>query len=62
MKVTRNRNYPSQIADQYMLRFPDGMRKHVKSQAKENGRTMNAEIIYRLEQAYRATAQIDACK
>ncbi|MCF3642911.1 Arc family DNA-binding protein [Rhizobium sp. TRM95111] len=35
--------------DQYMLRFPDGMRDRLKATAEQNGRSMNAEIITRLE-------------
>lgn len=35
--------------DQFPLRFPPGMRAEIKDAAKRNGRTMNAEIIDRLE-------------
>jgi plasmid stability protein len=35
--------------DQYMLRFPDGMRERLKQIAAENNRSLNAEIIARLE-------------
>lgn len=35
--------------DQYMLRFPDGMRDRLKELAAENKRSLNAEIIARLE-------------
>lgn len=31
--------------DKFMLRFPDGMRDAVAERAKENGRSMNSEII-----------------
>ncbi len=41
--------YPSEKLDQYMLRFPDGMRERLKTLAKDNNRTLNAEIIARLE-------------
>lgn len=36
-------------SDQFSLRFPDGMRDELKEVAKANGRSMNAEIIARLE-------------
>lgn len=36
--------------DQYMLRFPDGMRDKLKSAAAANGRSLNAEIVYRLQE------------
>jgi hypothetical protein len=37
-------------ADQYMLRFPEGMRDAIISRASANGRSMNTEIIAALEQ------------
>lgn len=41
--------YPSEKLDQYMLRFPDGMREQLKDIAASNGRSLNAEIIHRLQ-------------
>ena len=41
--------YPSEKLDQYMLRFPDGMRDLLRQEAKKNKRSLNAEIIERLE-------------
>lgn len=35
--------------DQYMLRFPEGMRDRIKLSAEVTGRSMNAEIIQRLK-------------
>ncbi|MBN8189545.1 Arc family DNA-binding protein [Salipiger thiooxidans] len=32
-------------ADQYTVRFPDGLRDRVKEAAEANGRSMNAEIV-----------------
>lgn len=46
--------YPSDKADQYMLRFPEGMRDRLKAAADRIGRSMNAEIIARI-QDYEAT-------
>lgn len=40
---------PSRKLDQYIVRFPDGMRDQLKQAAKENNRSLNAEIIARLE-------------
>lgn len=40
---------PSRTLDQYIVRFPDGLRDRLKEVAKANGRSMNAEIVYRLE-------------
>lgn len=37
------------LQDKFMLRFPDGMRERLKEEAAKNNRSMNAEIIYRLQ-------------
>lgn len=39
-------------ADQYTVRFPDGLRDRIKVAAEENGRSMNAEIVATLEERY----------
>ncbi len=44
--------YPSRIADQFVVRFPDGMRDRLKEAAAANGRSMNAEIIARLSASF----------
>lgn len=40
---------PSRKLDQYIVRFPAGMRDQLKEAAKKNNRSLNAEIISRLE-------------
>lgn len=40
---------PSDAADKFMLRLPDGMRDRLKAKAESNKRSMNAEIVARLE-------------
>lgn len=45
-------DFPSSKQDQYMIRFPDGMRDMVKAAAETNGRSMNAEIIERLAASF----------
>jgi chromosome segregation ATPase len=50
-------------SDGFMLRFPPELRDQVKVDADESGRSMNAEIIWRIEnyaEAQRAWAQTDA--
>lgn len=37
------------MRDQYIVRFPDGMRDKIKALAKANRRSMNAEIIVAIE-------------
>ena len=39
-------------ADQYTVRFPDGLRDRIKAAAEANGRSMNAEIVARLGQTF----------
>mgnify|MGYP001118544822 CR=1 FL=1 len=38
--------------DQYMVRFPKGLRDRIKAKAEENGRSMNSEIVAALEEAF----------
>lgn len=43
--------YPSQAADKFVVRLPEGMRDRLRRQAKANQRTMNSEVIYHLDRA-----------
>jgi hypothetical protein len=45
-------SYPSEQADKFLLRLPDGMRDLIAEQAKVNGRSMNAEIVARLQETF----------
>lgn len=38
--------------DQFSLRFPDGLRDQIKVAAAASGRSMNTEIILRLEASF----------
>ncbi|MCZ4270882.1 Arc family DNA-binding protein [Maritalea porphyrae] len=49
----------SRKLDQYIVRFPDGMRQKLKDIAAENGRSLNAEIIHRLEQSFNVATSIE---
>lgn len=57
-------SYPSQTADQFAVRFPDGLRDQIKRDAEAAGRSMNAEIVNRLQRTGRvrtpATVKGDA--
>lgn len=46
---------PRQSEDKYVVRFPDGMRDRLKDAAAENKRSMNAEIVARLQQSFDAS-------
>jgi len=51
--------FPSQIADRFNVRLPDEMRDRITVAAKANSRTMNAEIVYRLEESFKAAQPKD---
>ena len=42
---------PSRKLDQYIVRFPDGMRDRLKLEASINKRSLNAEIVARLSES-----------
>ncbi|MBL1438334.1 MAG: Arc family DNA-binding protein [Rhodobacteraceae bacterium] len=42
----------SRKQDQYIVRFPDGLRDRIKKAAADNNRSMNAEIVDTLEYGY----------
>lgn len=43
---------PGRGSDQFPLRLPDGMRDRIREAAEANGRSMNAEIVARLEESF----------
>ncbi|MCZ8079094.1 MAG: Arc family DNA-binding protein [Rhodobacteraceae bacterium] len=43
-----------QPQDKYIVRMPDGLRDRIKAAADRNGRSMNAEIVSTLQDAYPA--------
>ena len=43
---------PSRTAEQFVVRFPDGMRDRIAEAAKQNNRSMNAEIVARLQGSF----------
>jgi len=49
----------SRKLDQYIVRFPDSLRDYLKATAVENGRSLNAEIIARLESYDRLSHELD---
>ena len=44
--------YPSQLAERFQIRMPNGLRERIKLAAEKHNRSMNAEIIATLEEAY----------
>ncbi|ENP0422077.1 Arc family DNA-binding protein [Edwardsiella piscicida] len=41
--------FPSQLQDKFTVRFPGGLRDAIAERAKQNGRSMNSEIIAALD-------------
>ncbi|EHS53017.1 hypothetical protein PDO_4479 [Rhizobium sp. PDO1-076] len=50
--MSEETKYPSQLAERFQIRMPDGLRDEIKISADLNGRSMNAEIVQRLRQSY----------
>lgn len=46
---TAAQHYTSRTADKFVVRLPDGMREHIAEVARQHHRSMNSEIIARLE-------------
>lgn len=44
--------YPSETQERFIVRFPDGMRDNIAEAAKANNRSMNAEIVDRLQSSF----------
>jgi hypothetical protein len=53
------RSYSSRTADKFVVRLPEGMRDHIADVARNHHRSMNSEIISRLEQSLIHTGEID---
>ncbi|WEL95671.1 MULTISPECIES: Arc family DNA-binding protein [Delftia] len=49
----------SRHADKYIVRFPDGMRDELKAIAKASGRTLNAEIVGRLQRSLETDQEVE---
>lgn len=44
--------FPSEQQERFIIRLPDGMRDRIAEEAKKNNRSMNAEIVHRLEKSF----------
>jgi len=56
--MTNVSQYPSREADQFNVRFTEGLRDQIKEAAKASGRSMNAEIVQRLEASFEPSRQL----
>lgn len=50
--MSDEKQYPSQLADRFQIRMPEGLRDRIRASAEANNRSMNAEILARLEGSY----------
>jgi hypothetical protein len=41
-------------SDKFMLRLPEGMRERIAQEAKANNRSMNAELVARIQDSFEA--------
>lgn len=53
------KDYPSNLADRFIIRLPDGWRDAIKARAAANRRSMNQEILTALECVVGAAAGED---
>jgi predicted transcriptional regulator len=51
MQPLKQAIYSSRTADKFVLRLPDGMRERIQEIARANHRSMNSEMIARLERS-----------
>lgn len=51
MRSTKKAIYSSRTADKFVVRLPDGMREQIAEIARKHHRSMNSEIIAKLEVA-----------
>lgn len=51
-----DQKFPSDLADRFQVRMPNGLRDRLRDAAEANKRSMNAEIIARLEESFAAPA------
>lgn len=52
---------PSRTADKFIIRLPPGMRERITTGATINRRSMNSEIISRLQRSFEQTSAIESC-
>ncbi|MBD9654403.1 MULTISPECIES: Arc family DNA-binding protein [unclassified Pseudomonas] len=59
MRPMKQAIYSSRTADKFVVRLPDGMRERIADVARQHHRSMNSEIIARLEQSMLQEGALD---
>lgn len=54
------RRFPSETLDRFIVRLPHGMRDRLAKSADANNRSMNAELVSRLEESFAGDARSKA--
>lgn len=62
MKPLKQAIYSSRTADKFVVRLPDGMRERIAEVARTHHRSMNSEIIARLERTLVGEVEADKGK
>ena len=57
MSLKKNIAYSSRTADKFVLRLPDGMRDRIAQVARDQHRSMNSEIIARLQHSLQSDSR-----
>lgn len=60
MVCAMSEEFPSRLLEKVVVRLPDGMRDTLKIMAEANKRSMNAEIVARLEESFLPPRQREA--
>lgn len=60
MQPLKQAVYTSRNADKFVVRLPDGMRERIAEVARTHHRSMNSEIIARLEQSINQEQNVEA--
>ena len=60
MRPMKQALYTSRTADKFVVRLPDGMRERIADVARNHHRSMNSEIISRLEQSLFQEGTLDS--
>ncbi|WP_026146379.1 Arc family DNA-binding protein [Zestomonas thermotolerans] len=59
MRPMKQATYSSRTADKFVVRLPEGMRERIADIARSHHRSMNSEIIARLEQSMLQEGALD---
>jgi hypothetical protein len=60
MTKTKAKAPVTRASDKFILRLPDGMRAKINAVATANGRSMNSEIVSRLESSFTEQSRVEA--